>query len=126
MSCSSRGGTSGGTPYPGGYLHQNPPEHKTLFDGDECLVCHCGETDTPCGVAHVETNCCIDCHDLCLEVIVHTVKHGYDCGECHFPPGDPGECADPIPTLSEWGIIIFMTIIMGIGVLMIIRKRRRA
>ena len=28
-----------------------------------------------------------------------------------------------IPTLSEWGIIIFITIMMGIGV-MILRKRR--
>ena len=30
-----------------------------------------------------------------------------------------------IPTLSEWGLIIFMTIIMGIGV-MVLRKRRMA
>jgi hypothetical protein len=29
----------------------------------------------------------------------------------------------PVPTLSEWGIIIFMTLMMGTGV-MIIRKRR--
>ena len=29
----------------------------------------------------------------------------------------------PIPTLSEWGMIIFMTLMMGIGV-MILRKRR--
>jgi hypothetical protein len=29
-----------------------------------------------------------------------------------------------IPTLTEWGIIIFMTVIMGIGVMMIMRKRR--
>ncbi len=31
-----------------------------------------------------------------------------------------------IPTISEWGMIIFMTIIMGIGVVVIIRKRRMA
>ena len=29
----------------------------------------------------------------------------------------------PIPTLSEWGIIIFMTIMMGIGVVIIYRRR---
>ena len=34
-----------------------------------------------------------------------------------------GEDAASIPTLSEWGLIIFMTIILGIGV-MILRKRR--
>ena len=30
-----------------------------------------------------------------------------------------------VPTLSEWGLIIFMTVIMGIGV-MALRKRRMA
>lgn len=30
-----------------------------------------------------------------------------------------------VPTLSEWGLIIFMTLIMGIGV-MVLRKRRMA
>jgi hypothetical protein len=34
---------------------------------------------------------------------------------------DTGEAA--IPTLSEWGIIIFMTIIMGIGVVTLVRRR---
>ncbi len=29
----------------------------------------------------------------------------------------------PVPTLTEWGIIIFMTLMMGIGV-MVLRKRR--
>jgi hypothetical protein len=29
----------------------------------------------------------------------------------------------PIPTLSEWGIIIFMTIILGIGVVTLVRRR---
>ena len=28
-----------------------------------------------------------------------------------------------IPTTSEWGIIIFMTIIMGLGVVTLLRKR---
>jgi hypothetical protein len=31
--------------------------------------------------------------------------------------------ATPIPTLSEWGLIIFMTIIMGMGVVTLLRKR---
>jgi hypothetical protein len=30
----------------------------------------------------------------------------------------------PIPTLSEWGVIIFMTIIMGIGVVILVRRRK--
>jgi len=30
---------------------------------------------------------------------------------------------EPIPTLTEWGMIIFMTIMMGTGV-MVLRKRR--
>jgi len=35
-----------------------------------------------------------------------------------------GPTADSIPTLTEWGMIIFITVILGIGVVMIIRKRR--
>ena len=35
-------------------------------------------------------------------------------------------CDFQIPTLTEWGLIIFMTLMLGIGVLMIIRKRRIA
>jgi hypothetical protein len=31
--------------------------------------------------------------------------------------------AAPIPTLGEWGMIIFMTIIMGIGVVTLLRRR---
>ena len=31
--------------------------------------------------------------------------------------------ASQIPTLSEWGMIIFMTIILGIGVVTILRRR---
>jgi hypothetical protein len=31
--------------------------------------------------------------------------------------------ASQIPTLSEWGMIIFMTIILGIGVVTLLRKR---
>ena len=31
--------------------------------------------------------------------------------------------ATPIPTLSEWGLIIFMTIVMGVGVIALLRKR---
>lgn len=57
---------------------------------------------------------------------------GVDCGEPHAEDaGDgsaiinvPDECiSEPIPTLTEWGMIIFMTIMMGTGV-MILRKRR--
>jgi len=33
---------------------------------------------------------------------------------------------EPIPTLTEWGVIIFLTLMMGIGVVMIVRKRRIA
>ena len=31
--------------------------------------------------------------------------------------------AASIPTLSEWGIIIFMTIILGLGVVTLVRRR---
>jgi len=34
---------------------------------------------------------------------------------------DTGKTA--IPTLSEWGMIIFMTIIMGLGVITLLRRR---
>ena len=35
-----------------------------------------------------------------------------------------GQCGSfPIPTLTEWGMIIFMTIIMGVGVVVLYRRR---
>ena len=34
---------------------------------------------------------------------------------------DTGDAA--IPTLSEWGMIIFMTMILGIGMIMMLRRR---
>jgi len=98
----------------------------------DCTACHCGEYETsPCdwgglGFEPVETFCCISCHDQCQEVNAHTnrVENDYDCGQCHFPPGTPGNCvATVIPTLTEWGIIIFMTVIMGIGVVILDRRR---
>jgi hypothetical protein len=36
---------------------------------------------------------------------------------------DPILTASSIPTLSEWGMIIFMTIILGIGVVTLVRRR---
>jgi hypothetical protein len=30
----------------------------------------------------------------------------------------------PIPTLSEWGMIIFMTIIMGMGVVILVWRKK--
>lgn len=53
--------------------------------------------------------------------MVLTLWQSVDCGlqEVYPPQSD-----EPIPTLSEWGIIIFMTVMLGIGVVMILRRRR--
>jgi len=126
------GATPGACDNPDGYLHQNPPEHKALSDDPNlCVVCHCGDLEeSPCAStwAAVETQCCTyTCHDLCLLVSAHTdrVVGDDDCRSCHFLPEDPVSCAAAtIPTLTEWGVIIFMTLMMGIGVVVIIRKRR--
>ena len=96
----------------------------------DCTPCHNGVPGTsPCDWGEpteenpVETSSCNPCHGVCKEVRVRTNSGDYDCGQCHFPPGDPGDCAADIPTLSEWGMIIFITVMMGIGVV-ILRKRR--
>ena len=57
-----------------------------------------------------------------------------NCPDMHNPDqadtdGDGmGNACDPltatdIPTLSEWGMIIFMTIILGIGIVALVRRR---
>ena len=52
--------------------------------------------------------------------IVLTLWQSVDCGDIGvYPP----QSDEPIPTLTEWGVIIFMIVIMGIGV-MILRRRR--
>ena len=38
-------------------------------------------------------------------------------------PPDSGGSGEAIPTLGEWGMIIFMTIILGLGVVTIVRRR---
>jgi hypothetical protein len=40
------------------------------------------------------------------------------------PPPTPPQPTNAIPTLSEWGMIIFMTLIMGMGVVTLLRSRR--
>ena len=91
-----------------------------------------------------------DCNSGTPDVMVGPSSNFYPglkatpCGSCPGPmpafsmvmtlwqsswPADhgvyPPQSETPIPTLTEWGIIIFMMVIMGIGV-MILRKRRMA
>jgi hypothetical protein len=74
------------------------------------------------------------CQNLVLEnvEIVSCIDNG--TGGCFAGPPftnvglDDGQfcftsASSSIPTLSEWGIIIFMTIIMGIGAMFLLRKR---
>ena len=59
------------------------------------------------------------------------VPGGVGCEGQHSEDADDGYAEittsepepEPIPTLSEWGMIIFMFVIMGTGV-MVLRKRR--
>ncbi len=80
------GGTPGGVPYPNGYLHQNPPAHKALFDAHDCYSCHCGDVDTsPCdsgGMPPVDSQCCSDCHLDSTTVGSH-IPRGGNCLSCH-------------------------------------------
>jgi len=71
---------------------------------------------------------------------------GYLVAEAHFPahpidpnnPGGPGDVTsiyitrkpfaplEPIPTVSEWGLIIMAGVVLTAGAIVIVRRRRRA
>jgi hypothetical protein len=74
---------------------------------DDGLFCNGAETcDAPNCMCEPATNPC-PTDTVCNE----------DTNTCDPIP------ATGIPTLSEWGIIIFMTIILGIGVVTLVRRR---
>jgi hypothetical protein len=75
---------------------------------DDGLFCNGAETcDAPNCMCEPATNPC-PTDTVCNE----------DTDTC-----DPILTAASIPTLSEWGMIIFMTIILGIGIVTLIRRR---
>ena len=58
--------------------------------------------------------------DSCNDGDPSTYQDTCSDGECTGMPVTP---ATAIPTLSEWGMIIFMTLILGLGVITILRRR---
>jgi hypothetical protein len=75
---------------------------------DDGLFCNGGETcDAPNYTCEPATNPC-PADTTCNE----------DTDTC-----DPILTATSIPTLSEWGMIIFMMLILGIGVVTLVRRR---
>jgi hypothetical protein len=68
-----------------------------------------------------------ECRDLNTEtIVVGSESSGFwvvtsPPGEFCFAPAP--ESPTSIPTLSEWGIIIFMMIMLGIGVVTLVRRR---
>jgi hypothetical protein len=119
---------------------QDPAPHNgnSCNDGDFCTVndtCDngtCGGTSKDCSPLDDQCNVGI-CDTVTGNCVQDPAPHnGNSCddgkgitlndtcsdGVC---TGDIG--ATSIPTLSEWGMIIFMTIIMGLGVVLLSRRR---
>ena len=69
-----------------------------------------------------------ECRDLNTETVgvldefSNMLDVASSSGEFCFTPAP--ESPTSIPTLSEWGMIIFMTIIMGIGIVTLFRRRK--
>ena len=96
--------------------------HQTIIDSDDDGTPdhedNCPETENP-----NQTNLDNDSHgDVCDNC-------PYTDNEDQFDADDDGigdACdtdGEAIPTLSEWGMIIFMTFILGISVAMLLRRR---
>jgi hypothetical protein len=92
-----------------------------------------GDTDGD-GILDAEDNCPEDANSG--QENSDNDSHGNACDNC--PNADNEDQADSdgdgignvcdsaqaaIPTLSEWGMIIFMTIILGLGVISLLRRR---
>ena len=81
---------------------------------DVCASASCGDHGSCTsrylgGLLPVDTSLACICED------------GWFGETCSINPCDTGDAA--IPTLSEWGMIIFMTMLLGIGVVTILRRR---
>jgi hypothetical protein len=111
-------------------------EKSCQIDTDCPGVCEDGTTpcdeDSPDCDGIVGGTCNLSAGETC-EVVCWIVPGGVDCQAPHYEDGGDGygyaeittsEPPPPVPTLTEWGMISFMTIMMGTGV-MILRKRRR-
>ena len=67
-----------------------------------------------------DTFCCNVTWDaICVDQVVLSP----DCCGCVSSP-DPAVCAAPVPTLGEWGIILFTLLLLNMGVVFMIRRRR--
>jgi hypothetical protein len=86
-------------------------------DSDDDGICDDGDDngtpfDNPC-TGGVTAGCDDNCPD------------NYNHNQADIDGDGMGNACDPltIPTLSDWGLIIFMTIIMGLGVVTLFRRR---
>ena len=70
-----------------------------------------------------------ECRDINLENVSVSNEHGFllnptlSPGEFCFTAESPVPEGASIPTLSEWGLIIFMSIVVGIGVIILLRRK---
>ena len=85
-------------------------------------VCHCTiDEDCDDGLFCNGTETC-DAPNCTCEPATNPCPTDTTCNE-DTDRCDPILTASSIPTLSEWGMIIFMTIILGIGVVTLVRRR---
>ena len=81
-----------------------------------CAICN----------AHVAGACCLPdqtCQDGLTpsECDAQKGTHQGGCTEC---TGEPGECPTPIPTVSEWGVVVMSLLVLGCGTIILGQRRR--
>jgi len=108
-------------------VYVSPPEGVLVSNCDDVLDIMIGPSAVDL-IPGLQAIPCVNCVDPATDHIIPITSlidaTGLACAQLDvWPPHDTGE---PIPTLSEWGMIILALLLLAAGTIAIVRRRRTA